>query len=196
MVLSPYWNVPSGIAVNDILPEAKKDPNYLIQKNIRVFKGWGTEAIEIDPMSVDWANESRKNLPYRFRQDPGPINALGGIKFMFPNKFNVYLHDTPSKELFGKPERTFSSGCIRIEKPMELAEYLLADQKNWNREKLQSVINQRKEQSVKLTRTIPVHLLYWTAWVDETGIVHFRKDVYGRDELLYEALKEPPPELE
>jgi len=196
LVFCPYWNVPAGIAVKDILPAVKKDSTYLTNKGIHVFQGWDADMIEVDPAIIDWSEVNSKSMMFHFRQDPGPINSLGHIKFMFPNKFNVYLHDTPAKELFDKQDRAFSSGCIRIERPLELAELLLSKNIGWNRNKIHSVIEKNVEQTVVLTEKIPVHLLYWTAWVDANGTVQFRKDVYGRDQKLYEALKEAPPELE
>jgi murein L,D-transpeptidase YcbB/YkuD len=115
------------------------------------------------------------------------------VKFMFPNKFDVYLHDTPSRELFAKTVRTFSSGCIRIEKPIELAEYVLRGDSRWTRETILAAIDKRVEQTVRLPEPIPIHLLYWTAWADEDGSMEFRNDIYGRDRLLDEALREEPP---
>jgi murein L,D-transpeptidase YcbB/YkuD len=193
LVFSPYWHVPQNIAVQDILPAVRKDPAYLAQKNIRVFQGWGVETKEIDPTSVDWSEVGAKNLNYRFRQEPGPSNALGRVKFMFPNKFNVYLHDTPSRELFAKSERAFSSGCIRIEKALELAEYLLRSDPRWTRENILAAMDKRVEQSVPLPEPLNVHLLYWTAWSEEGGVVRFRNDIYGRDRQLDEAMREKPP---
>jgi len=195
LVLSPYWHIPQGIAVQDKLPLIRKDPDYLTKENIKVFQGWGAETKEIDPKTVDWSTVTAKNFNYRLRQEPGPQNALGRVKFMFPNKFDVYLHDTPSRELFVKTVRTFSSGCIRIEKPIELAEYLLRDDPKLTREKILTTIDKGVEQTVRLAEPTPIHLLYWTAWVDEDGTVHFRNDIYGRDKLLIEALQEKPPLL-
>jgi murein L,D-transpeptidase YcbB/YkuD len=194
LVLSPFWHVPPKLAVQDILPQARKDPNYMTNQKIRVFQGWGADAKEIDPNTIDWSKVSAKTFGYRLRQDPGPRNALGRVKFMFPNKFNVYLHDTSSPELFTKTERTFSSGCIRIEKPIDLAEYLLQDDPTWNRERIVAVGEKGVEQTVQVLRPLPIHILYWTAWVNEDGTTHFRKDIYGRDALLLEALGEKPPE--
>jgi murein L,D-transpeptidase YcbB/YkuD len=188
LVLSPYWNIPPGIAIEDVLPLIRKDPNYLAKHNIKVFQGWGAETKEINPKTVDWTRVSAKNFKYRFRQEPGPQNPLGRVKFMFPNEFNVYIHDTPSQELFTKTERCFSSGCIRIEKPIELAEYVLRGDPEWTREKILAEIEKWVEQVVHLPEPIPVHVLYWTAWVDENGTIQFRKDIYGSDERLNEAL--------
>ena len=193
LVLSPYWNVPPSIAVQDKLPLIKKDPGYLARQNMKLFQGWGAGTREIDPWSIDWSRINAGNFSYRLRQEPGPLNALGKVKFMFPNKFNVYLHDTPSRELFAKPERTYSSGCIRVEKPIELAQYLLRDDPRWTKENILSAVEKRSEQTVQLSKKIPVHLLYWTAWVTDDGVVHFRKDIYGRDKMVQDALDEKPP---
>jgi murein L,D-transpeptidase YcbB/YkuD len=195
LVLSPFWHVPPNLAVQDVLPLARKDPSYMTNQRIRVFQGWGADAKEIDPTTIDWSKVSGKTFGYRLRQDPGPRNALGRVKFMFPNKFNVYLHDTSSPELFTKTERTFSSGCIRIEKPIDLAEYLLRDDPAWTRERIVAVADKGVEQTVQVPRPLPIHILYWTAWVNEDGITHFRRDIYGRDALLLEALGEKPPQV-
>jgi len=193
LVLSPYWHIPPGIAVKDILPHIRKDPEYLTRQDIKVFRGWGGERKEVDPKRIHWSKVGAKNFPYRFRQDPGPDNVLGQVKFMFPNKFNVYLHDTPARELFTKTVRGFSSGCIRIEKPIELAEYLLRADPKWTRETLLATIEKRAEQTVRLSQPVPVHLLYWTVWIDEDKLVQFRSDIYGRDILLDRVLRERPP---
>lgn len=141
-------------------------------------------------MSVDWSSVSARNFPYQLRQDPGPRNALGRVKFMLPNPYHVYLHDTPARELFAKTERTFSSGCIRFENPMELAEYLLRDDLQWSRQKIVTSSKIGTEQVVHLPARIPVHLLYWTAWANEDEVIHFRKDIYDRDKVLDKALLE------
>jgi len=195
LVLSPYWHIPPSLAVKDKLPLIRKDPDYLSNHEIKVFQGWGAESLEINTDSVDWSKIGAKNFNYRLRQEPGPINALGRVKFMFPNKFNVYLHDTPSRELFEKTVRSFSSGCIRIEDPIGLAEYLLLDYPEWNRQAMLSAIDKRTEKSIQLKQKMPVHLLYWTAWIDSEGILQFRDDIYGRDALLDVALQEKPPAL-
>jgi murein L,D-transpeptidase YcbB/YkuD len=118
------------------------------------------------------------------------------MKFMFPNKFNVYLHDTPSRELFAKSSRDFSSGCIRIERPLDLALFLLSEDQEWSLEKLKTLLADQKEQTVKLPQAVPVHIQYWTAWVEDGGSVSFRKDLYGRDNRVADALREPPPATE
>jgi murein L,D-transpeptidase YcbB/YkuD len=193
LVLSPYWNVPRNLAVQDILPLARRDTGYFARQGMRVFDGWGADAAEIDPASVDWSQVRVDSFPYRFRQDPGPTNALGRAKFMFPNRFNVYLHDTPARTLFDQARRDFSSGCIRIEKPVELAEYLLADRSEWTRQQILAAMERGAEQTVRLTRPVPVHLLYWTAWAEADGTIQFRDDLYGRDARLAAALDRRPP---
>ncbi len=185
LVFSPRWHVPRSIAVKDKLPQLRRNPQALARQNIRIFNSAGQP---INPGSVDWSAVSASNFNYQLRQDPGPRNALGGVKFMFPNPYNVYLHDTPSRELFNRNQRTFSSGCIRISNPMELAEYLLKHDSKWNREAIKKAAVSGRERVVNLPETVPVYLLYWTAWVDEEGLAHFRDDIYNRDQLMVRAL--------
>lgn len=187
MVLSPFWHIPPGISRNDIVPRLRANPAYAAQQNIRIFEGWGADAAEVSAESVDWSAPGVANR-YRFRQDPGPNNALGEAKFMFPNPFHVYLHDTPSRDLFSRTVRDFSSGCIRIDRPLDFAEYLLRDQPRWNRPAIQAAIAQRREQTVRLTEPMWVHILYWTAWADTDGTIHFRNDIYGRDTRLMDII--------
>ena len=191
--VNPVWNVPPKLAREDILPKAKKDPAYLKKMGFRVLENWTDGAPEIDPEAVDWSQVEAENLTYRFRQDPGPHNSLGRIKFMFPNKFDVYLHDTPERGLFKRAARDFSSGCIRVEKPLELAEYILRDDPEWSREKLLAAIEAQETQVVSLRKPLSVHLLYWTAWLAEDGRAQFRQDIYLRDAALYRALEEQAP---
>jgi len=193
-VLNPYWTVPPTILFNDILPELQKNSGYLATKNIRLFQGQGSNATEVDPLTVNWSKLSKANFPYTLRQDPGATNALGIVKFMFPNKYNIYIHDTPSKELFNRQDRAFSSGCIRLNKPMEFANYLIQNEPNWNAEKMTTALNTGKEQTVLLSKPINVHILYLTAWWQD-GIVHLRNDLYNRDQAVLTALNEPAPIL-
>ena len=187
LVLSPKWNVPRSIAVKDKLPLLKRSPYALARQNIRVFNNAGQE---INPGAVNWQAVSANSFNYQLRQDAGPRNALGGIKFMFPNPYNVYLHDTPSRELFSRNQRTFSSGCIRISNPVELAEYLLKFDPKWTRDAIKTASTSGKQRVVNLQQTMPVYLLYWTAWVDEDGLAHFRDDIYQRDKPMLRALNE------
>lgn len=194
LVFSPYWNIPRNIAVSDILPEIKKNPEYLASQNMRIFRGWRIDMQEIDPATIAWDTLTADNFHYRIRQEPGPKNALGGVKFMFPNEFNVYLHDTPLRDLFARSARGFSSGCIRIQKPLELAEYVLRDNQTWKNDQILAAMTSGREKIVKLPHPIPVHLLYWTAGVGSDGSVWFRDDIYNRDRALYDALVKRPPE--
>ena len=190
MELNPYWNIPHKIAINDVLPCIKKDSNYLKDKSIRIFENWEDGAKEVNPESIDWNTVTKKNFGYKLRQDPTNSNALGRVKFIFPNEFSIYLHDTPARTLFDKTKRTFSSGCIRIEKPMELAAYLLTDNSKWTYEKLTAAVDSKKTRTILLSDPMNIHILYWTAWVDKDGIVNFRDDIYGRDRQLNIALNE------
>jgi murein L,D-transpeptidase YcbB/YkuD len=188
LVLNPSWNVPDSIAKKELLKKIKKDPDYLSEQEITVLRGWGDNEEEIDPETVDWSRITPENLIYRFRQEPGILNPLGRIKFMLPNKFDVYLHDTPAKRLFSEHVRIFSHGCIRIEKPVELADYVLQDDPKWTREKILTALEKGNEQIVRTSHPVNVHFLYLTAWVDERGTLQFRNDIYERDKRLDEAL--------
>jgi murein L,D-transpeptidase YcbB/YkuD len=194
MVLNPSWEVPDRIAVADVLIEARKDSTYFQRMNMRVLRGWGDSEVEVDPSAVDWSSVPTRPFPFRFRQNPGPANALGTVKFMFPNKFNVYLHDTPARGLFAKAERAFSSGCIRVEKPLDLAEFLMHGDARWSRDRISSAMVRGSEQTVLLPEPVPIHVTYSTAWVDDAGEVQFRSDIYERDAPVRAALAEPPPE--
>ena len=191
LVINPSWNVPDSIARKEIIEKIRKDPHYLAKQNIEVLRGWGSREEEINPETIDWSKITPKNLSYRFRQKPGLLNALGRIKFMLPNKFDVYLHDTPARSLFSQQVRTFSHGCTRIEKPIELAEYLLRDA-GWTREKILDSIAKGKERKVSIPHPLNVNFLYLTAWVDQEGTLQFRNDIYGRDKRLEKALRKKP----
>ena len=192
MVLNPYWTVPPTILYEDVIPSVRKDPAYLIKKNMKILRNDGTE---VDPLSIDWSSALTTSFPYHIRQDPGPSNSLGQIKFMFPNQYSVYIHDSPSRSLYLQTDRSFSSGCIRIEKSRELAEYLLKDKPEWGPEQIKNAIALGKERTIILANPVQVHILYLTAWADDDGKVYFRKDVYSRDHQLIAALNQPPPGL-
>ena len=183
---NPTWTIPPGILSKDILPATKNDPDYLNKRNINVLDRNGNL---VDQSSIDWSQYPGRSFPYMLRQEPGPNNALGRVKFIFPNKHFVYLHDTPSKSLFDKTSRTFSSGCIRVENPFELAELLLNDSSNWNYNKIMEVVDSKQTRKVFLDEPMPVLLLYWTVTVEEDGKVHFKEDPYGRDNAVLEGLK-------
>jgi murein L,D-transpeptidase YcbB/YkuD len=192
---NPYWYVPTSIAVKDILRKILSESDYLAKEHIKVFLRESEEAPEINPDSINWSQVDTENFPYRLRQEPGPMNALGKIKFIFPNEYDVYLHDTPARELFEKPQRDFSHGCIRIEKPVELAEYLLKNDPQWTREKILAAISDTQTKIVRLAEPIPIHVLYLTAWVDSEGTINFRDDIYERDAVVAQALNQKPPTL-
>jgi murein L,D-transpeptidase YcbB/YkuD len=193
LVLNPSWEVPPSIAVRDKLPLIRKDPGYLAAHGFRVLRGWGADETEVDPASVDWSAVSRNSFPFRLRQRPGPQNALGRVKFMFPNSFNVYMHDTPDQQLFLRTERTFSSGCIRLSRPRELAALLLGPDSDWTRQRIDAVIASGRETTVRLPQPVPVHILYATAWVAADGSLQLRRDVYDRDVVVSTGLETPPP---
>jgi murein L,D-transpeptidase YcbB/YkuD len=175
VIFSPYWNVPPDIARNETLPHAAKDPDYLARNNMEAVDASGQI---VDPSSIDWTKDMGG---VRIRQRPGSGNALGGVKFVFPNNFNVYLHDTNAGTLFERMERSLSHGCVRVEEPAKLAQYVLRDQPDWTPEKIQAAMQSGQEHRVNLEAPLPVYILYMTAWVHEGG-VRFLKDIYGHDE--------------
>ncbi|HKX98775.1 MAG TPA: L,D-transpeptidase family protein [Steroidobacteraceae bacterium] len=187
LVFNPTWTVPPGIIARDILPAAKADPASITRKGLKVLDSRGRE---VNPASVDWSRYSGGHIPYTLRQDPGPNNALGRVKLMFPNPYFVYLHDTPSQALFDRAERAFSSGCVRVERALELAAVVL-DDPQWNAQSIDAVIAGGKLQNVTLKHKVPVLLAYWTAWVDREGRMNFRRDLYGQDAKWAAALDAP-----
>lgn len=187
VVLNPYWNITPSIARNEILPKLRKDASYLERNNIVVLSDWSEGAVPVDPDTIDWSQVSSRSFPYKLRQEPGEQNALGRIKFMFPNLYNIYLHDTPSRQLFRETVRSFSHGCIRVEHPVDFGAVLL-EADGWTKEKLDAAIATGAQKVITLRQPIPVHLTYLTAWVNKDGSIHFRDDIYGRDKLLAEAL--------
>jgi len=178
LVFNPTWTVPPGIIKGDILPDARRDPASITRRGLRVLNSSGAE---VDPASVDWSKYKSGNIPYTLRQDAGPKNALGRVKIMFPNSYSVYLHDTPSQSKFDEVDRAFSSGCVRVERPLELAERLLANPSEWNAGSIAKTLDAGRTVNVTLPVKMPVLLAYWTAWVDPQGRVNFRRDVYGQD---------------
>ena len=177
---NPTWTVPRSIAGNEILPKLRKNPNYLAGRNFNIHTSWDKDAPIMNPNSIDWNSVRAKNFPYRIVQQPGEKNALGYVKFLFPNKFKVYMHDTPSRKLFSQQNRAFSHGCIRVEKPLEFASILLGMKSS----KIDSLLKTGKTQRVKIRKGIPVHLTYFTVWFDAKGKVSFHKDIYKRDVLV------------
>lgn len=187
-VLNPYWNVPKSITKNEIIPKVQEDPEYLIKNNMKVISRLNDRNYFLDPTEIDWMNIDVDNAPLRIRQDPGSVNALGRIKFVFPNNYKVYLHDTPSRRLFARSTRALSHGCVRVEKPLKLAEVLLDGSLTWTPEALHHHAKRKKTRIIKLDRPIPVHITYMTAWVDHHGITNFRPDIYKRDSHIASTL--------
>ncbi len=179
IVLNPFWTIPRSIIVNEMLPRIRKDPGYLARRSIRVFSHWTPGAPELDPGRVDWGRTEARG--FKFRQDPGPQNALGKIKFQFDNVHGVYLHDTPARNLFDRPSRAFSHGCMRLENPLQLADFLLDGDPLWQPTGIVRDIDSGRNQTISLATPVPLHVVYRTAWVDDAARVHFRKDIYGRD---------------
>jgi murein L,D-transpeptidase YcbB/YkuD len=187
--MNPYWNVPHSIATEETLEKIQKNPDFFAKENMKAFKA-GQNGEEVNPDSIDWSALSKNNFPYRLRQEPGPRNPLGRIKFMFPNPHSVYLHDTSDPQLFRKERRGFSHGCIRIEKPMDMAEFVMRGSQEWSREKVAAVLKTKETTVAYLPKPIPVHILYFTAWGNGDGTVHFLEDIYHRDERLEKALQQ------
>ena len=186
--LNPFWHVPRSIARNELLPKIQSDPGYLADNNYTLFSDWSADATVIDPFSVDWDSIAPDAFPYKIRQEPGDGNAPGRLKFMFPNRFNIYLHDTPAKSLFVRAQRSFSHGCIRVMDPVSLAEIVLSGTSVWTADRIDEVIASGNRTVVTLAEPLPVHLSYQTAWVNKDRSVHFRSDIYDRDMVLAEAL--------
>ncbi len=176
VVLSPDWRVPPNIASRELLPILRANPGYLAQNNMRLISG----SRIIDPRSVNWSSMSTKHFPYSLRQEPGPRNPLGTVKFLFPNRFQVYLHDTSSRRLFAQTERALSHGCIRVERPTDLAEYALRGV--ISRERIVAGMGQRTSRTVSLAEPLPTYIVYRTVLVKEDGSLQFRPDIYGYDE--------------
>lgn len=179
IILNPYWNVPTSIVKKEMLPKLKRNSNYLNQNNMELLSGTSI----IDPLTVNW-NSYSSSIPYSIRQKPGNNNALGKMKFIFPNDFSIYLHDTPSRSIFNESKRAFSHGCIRVQNPMKLAQYILRSNSNWTQEKLQSGIENKKTINIQIKPTLPVYIVYFTAWVDNSGEINFRNDLYNMDNQL------------
>lgn len=182
--LNPYWKVPKSIAVDEYLPKLRQNPRYLEGKKIKVFAG-DYQTKPVKPTSIKWSRLSAENFPYFLRQEPGADNPLGRVKFVFSNEADIYIHDTPTRNLFAQSQRSFSHGCIRIEKPVDLAVYLLRNQQNnrWSRQAIQAEIQKGKNMPLPLTQPVPVHIVYQTVWVDREGNLNFRPDIYDIDNI-------------
>jgi murein L,D-transpeptidase YcbB/YkuD len=184
---NPPWGVPERNAREDLLPKFRRDPRAMIEKGFRIYQYVGGERVEVDPLTVNWAGIDPQHIPYFFRQDAGDSNALGRIKFIMPNNDDIYLHDTPERNLFNRPSRAFSSGCIRLERPMELLDAVLDGTTGWDRARANQVLESRQTTAAGLRRPLPVRLFYQTVTVDPDG-VRIRPDIYGLDAAYARAL--------
>jgi murein L,D-transpeptidase YcbB/YkuD len=184
VVFSPYWNIPPSILIKETLPAIKRNRRYISTHHLEVINSQGQK---INPNAIKW-NRYSKNFPYSIRQRPGEDNALGLVKFLFPNNYNIYLHDTPNKSLFKETSRAFSHGCIRVEEPFKLAAYLLKNDTNWTEAKIDSAMHGGEEIYVKLSQNMPVFITYFTAWVDRNGQINFRDDIYLHDARMKKIL--------
>ncbi|MGH7555808.1 MAG: L,D-transpeptidase family protein, partial [Longimicrobiales bacterium] len=178
IVINPYWNVPANIQKNELIPAVQRDPSYLDRNNFEVLRG----NRRISPSEIDF--RTIRSGGYSFRQKPGRGNALGQVKFLFPNQADIYLHDTPAQNLFSQRSRAFSHGCIRVEKPVELAKLIMEKATDRPPEQYEQLRARPGEQWIRLTRRIPVYILYFTAYADREGSVRFHPDIYERDRLL------------
>jgi murein L,D-transpeptidase YcbB/YkuD len=185
--VNPTWTVPPTILQKDILPQMAKDPSYLQQKDMQVLTHDGNY---VDPKTIDWSQYPQKRFPYLLRQNPGPNNALGRIKFMFPNKHLVYLHDTPNRNLFERDQRAFSSGCIRIMHPFKLAELLL-DDPQWTQSRIEELVESKQTTRINLSKPVTVILMYWTVNIADDGGMLFKADIYNRDAAVLAGLNKP-----
>ncbi|WP_276495928.1 L,D-transpeptidase family protein [Pontibacter litorisediminis] len=183
VVLAPYWNVPNSIVEREIKPKMMNNPNWLETQNMEIVTKEKNPK-PVSPYDIDWESVTEKNFQYMVRQKPGPKNSLGQIKFLFPNEHAIYLHDTPADALFSQTQRGFSHGCVRLEKPVELAKYVLQGMPEWDEQSIREVMHGDEEKWITLPKKIQVYLVYFTSWVDEDGNVHFREDLYGHDKTL------------
>lgn len=181
VILNPTWTVPPTILKEDVIPAIAKNRNYLSQTNIKIFDSKGHEIL-----ANEWQLSEAKK--YRYVQSPGTYNSLGMVKFSFPNRFSIYLHDTNHRDYFGKQKRSLSSGCVRVDNPLKLAEYLLENDSNWDLEKITQTLQNEKTKHIKITKEVRIHILYWTAWA-ENGTLIFRDDIYNLDSDLYRNLR-------
>ena len=188
IVMNPTWTLPYSIATHETLPRIKKDPGYLAAKHMEVMDRSGKI---LDPSTIDWSKYSAGNFPFIIRQKAGPWNALGEVKFIFPNKYSVYLHDTPSRGLFNRQDRAFSHGCIRTEDKWGLLMSLMDDPKEWNMDKINEILKSGKTTTINLPKPVNIYLIYLTAAVDQQNNLMFMKDVYKRDQAVLEAIKKP-----
>ena len=183
VIINPYWYVPKKILLEDLIPKQLRNPRFFSANKIRIFTSTQADAKELEPATIDWSSLTPEHQPYIFRQDPGPYNSLGRIKFQLKDNYAIYLHDTSQRYLFDIASRAFSSGCVRLEEPRQLAHYLLSEDQNWSRSKLDEAINSGDTLNISLHKPLPIYLVYWTSWVGPDQAVYFRDDIYERDSL-------------
>jgi murein L,D-transpeptidase YcbB/YkuD len=179
VVFNPSWGVPPSIIANEYLPKLRRDPGYLDRIGFKVV---GSDGKAVSSSTVDWGAYG-KRVPFGIQQPPGVKNALGEIKFLFPNSHNIYMHDTPNRELFDNGVRAFSHGCVRVQNPRDFASVLLG----WERSRVDAKVVSRKSETIRLPEKVPVHITYFTAWPDETGEIRYFNDIYGRDKAMETA---------
>ena len=191
IVLNPYWNVPKSIIQKEFVPKLIRNPNAMKRKGIEIRQGWGKNAKVVNPATINWRNyRDGTPMPFHFAQLPGKRNALGKVKFLFPNKFSVYMHDTPAKSLFKRSKRAFSHGCIRLQKPRELLRTFSTFNSNIDFDKAQKILKGKSKTSITLKEKVPVDVIYLTAWVDYDGNLQFRNDVYHYDKMQLKSFRE------
>jgi len=190
VVLNPYWNVPKSIIQKEMIPKLLRNPHAMAKQGIDIYTGWGSDAKKVSGGSVNWAQyRYSKAVPFRFAQRPGNKNALGRIKFLFPNQFHVYMHDTPTKYLFKRDTRSYSHGCIRLEKPKLMMETIASFNPNIELDKAKKILASKKNTYFSLKNTIPIDIVYLTAWVGNDGKIQFRDDIYRYDELMLASVR-------
>jgi murein L,D-transpeptidase YcbB/YkuD len=189
IVLNPYWRIPPSIIRHETLPKLKRDPGYTQKKHIEIHTGYSEHSPEVNPYKVNWHKYGRKLPPYKFMQSPGKQNALGKVKFLFPNKYSVYMHDTPEKALFSRDVRAFSHGCVRLHRPFDMLKTFSEIDPKIDYAKAQKILETNKKTPVRLSHYVPIDIIYISAWVDENGDVQFRDDIYGYDKLHMETAK-------
>jgi len=189
IVLNPYWRIPSSIIRHDLIPKLQKNPNYTNSKRIEIHTGYSEHSPLVDPHSVNWHKYGKRIPPYKFMQEPGSFNALGKVKYLFPNRYSVYMHDTNERYLFNKQKRALSHGCIRLHKPFDLLESFSMIDDGINYKKSKMILEKNKKTPLRLLNSIPIDTLYLTSWVDSDGMIEFRNDIYGYDEMQLSTLK-------
>jgi murein L,D-transpeptidase YcbB/YkuD len=193
LLFNDYWMAPRHIVATELINYLKADSNYLPRNKMVLLRPLADSTVEIDARTINFATLDPKDIDFRLRQDPGPDNIMGQVKFLMPNKYDVFLHETPYREDFAKSVRMFSHGCIRLEKPYDLAEYILKDYSGWTKDTIHAVVQRIERRLVNLKDPIPVYVLYCTAWKEKDGTIQFREDHYGKDKRLSDALVEGSP---